>query len=140
MPEARVLEALLAGVIAGAAVALGTSAIALAALTRDRRFTGRPLNLRVSLPVLGVVLVNAMMLGWTALGLVLGAALLRAESARPAGGLGSPNAAFTLAVGLSILVALVLGASVRGRVTWPMASVAVLAGAAYGWLLPWLGV
>jgi hypothetical protein len=140
VPEARVLEALLAGLIAGAAVAFGTTAIALVAIAGDERWVRRPPNLRVSLPLLGVVFVNAMMLAWTALGLVLGAALLRVEDGRPAGGLGSPNAAFTLAVGGSVLVALALGTFVRGKVTWPMAATAALAAGAYGWLLPWLGV
>ncbi len=139
MLDADVLRALLAGLIAGSAAALATSAVALVALARDERWRTRPPNLKVPMPLVGVAFVNALLFGWTLLGLVLGAGLLRVESARPDGGLGSPNVLFTsMVVGL-IGVSLGLGAVVRGRVTWPMWVTGAIALVCFGWLLPGLG-
>ena len=140
MPNAQVLQALLAGLIAGSVVAFGSTAIAIAALWRSPGWLSRAPNLRVPLPLVGVVLVNAFLLGWTALGLVLGAAFHAVETARPAGGLGSPNAAFTAGVVAAVVAAFAAAAVIRGRPGWPVASMALLAVASFGWLLPWLGL
>ncbi len=138
MADADTARALLAGLVAGAAASFATTAIALTALVRDPRWRQRTQNLRVPLPLMGVVFVNGLMLAWTALGLLLGAAYLRAESAHPAGGLGSPNRLFTLLVAGAVAVLLLGVVYVRGRLTAPMWGTALVALAAFGWLLPGL--
>ena len=136
--DPRILQALLAGLIAGAVVALATTAIWMTALARDPRWRERPLSLPVPLPAAGVIVVNAMVLGWTIAGLVLGAIFLGIEDRRAAAGLGSANLVFTAVVAGGIVVLLALGAYVRGRVTWPVWSTAAVAALAFGWLLPLL--
>ncbi len=143
MPDAETARALLSGLIAGTAAAFATTAIALVALVHDERWrgvapSGLPGGGRVPLPLLGVVFVNGLMLAWTALGLVLGAAYLRAEATHPAGGLGSPNRLFTLLVVGAVVLLLFATGYVRGRLTRPMWSTALVAVLAFGWLLPGL--
>lgn len=140
MPDDRVLQALLAGLIAGAAVAFATTAIALVALSRSPGWIGRSANLKVPMPLVGVAFVNGLMLWWTALGLVLGAVLLRFDSDRPGAGLGSPNVWFTAVIVGIVIVAVGLAWFVRGRLPWPAAASAFVAAAAFGWLLPVLGL
>lgn len=136
MPDGDTMQALVAGLIAGAAGGLTTTAIMLVAISRDARWIALASNVRISLPLLGVVIVNGLMLGWTAVGLVLGALFLRAESTRPAGGLGSANLAFTLLVTAAVAVAYLAATYVRGRATWPLAATAATAAVTLGWLLP----
>ena len=136
MPDAETLRALLAGLIAGAVVAFAVTAVGMIAIARDRRWLGRAPNLRLPLPLLGVVLVNGLMLGCTALGLALGALYLRAEATHPAGGLASPNRLFTLLVVGAVLVVAAGAGYVRGRVTRPLWLTALIVVLAYGWLLP----
>jgi len=136
--DPRILQALLAGLICGAAVALATTAIWMTAIARDPRWRERPLSLPIPLPAAGVIVVNAMALGWTVAGLVLGAVFLGIDDRRPASGLGSANFLFTAVVAGSMVALLALGAYVRGRVTWPVWSTAVVAALSFGWLLPLL--
>ena len=136
--DPRILQALLAGLISGAAVALATTAIWITAIARDPRWRERPLSLPIPLPAAGVIVVNAMVLGWTVAGLVLGAVFLGIDDRRPAAGLGSANLAFTVVVAGSIVGLLALGAYVRGRVTWPVWGTAGVTVLAFGWLLPLL--
>jgi hypothetical protein len=77
-------RALLAGFIAGAAVAFATTAIALVTVSRNTALQARLGEAR-RLPLLGVVLANALFLGWTLLGLVLGAAFIGVEDRYPDG-------------------------------------------------------
>ncbi len=136
MPDEQTLRALLAGLLSGAVVAFATTAIALVAIARDARWIAIASSVRVPLPLAGVVVVNGMLLAWTAAGLVLGALYLGAESSRPAGGLGSTNVLFSSLVAGAVLLALAAAAYVRGRLTWPMWSTALVAAASLGWLLP----
>ena len=138
MPDAETARALLAGFIAGAVTAMATTAIALVALVHDARWRERAPSLRVPWPLLGVVFVNGLMLGWTALGLVLGAAYLQAESSQPAGGVGSPNRLFTLLIAVAALSLLAAAVFVRRRLTAPMWATAAVALLSFGWLLPGL--
>lgn len=136
----EVLRALLAGLIAGFAVALASTTIMLLVLWRDRSWFQRVPSLSVPLPVVGVIAMNGFILGWTLLGVLLGAALHRIELVRPAGGLGSPNLVFTLVVLVATVGALGIVSFVRERLMWPSVAVATAAALSFGWLLPWLGV
>lgn len=138
MPDPETARALLAGLIAGVAVAFATTAIALISIARDERWYARTARVRLPLPLLGVIFVNGLMLGWTLLGLVLAAAYLRAEDTYPAGGVGSPNQLFTLLIVGAAAVLLLGVAAVRRRLTRPMWATALVALLAFGWLLPGL--
>lgn len=138
MPDPSTLQALVAGFISGAAVAFASTAIVLIALARGNWWRRLPERQRIPLPLMGVVFVNALMLSWTLLGLVLGAGYLGVARVAPGAGLGSPNVRFTLVVTGAILVTLALAAFVRRRVTWPMWWTAGTALLAFGWMLPLL--
>jgi hypothetical protein len=139
-PGDDVLRALLAGLVAGSVVAFGSTAIAILALWRSRRVLLRVAAAAIPLRLLGVVFVNGFLLGWTALGLVLGASLHVVEGVRPGAGLGSPNAAFTAGVLAAVVAALVAASVVRGRPGSVVTSIAALSAVSFGWLLPWLGL
>jgi hypothetical protein len=88
---------------------------------------------------LSVVLHFAAMLMLTAIGLVLGMALGGIEDRRPAGGLGSPNVAYTLIV-VALTAVLVIPA-----IAVPAVRRLAIAGAAiflvlFGWAMPWLAM
>lgn len=136
--DAETGRALLGGLIAGAAGALATTVVALRVLTRSAAWRRRTSGQRIPPALLGVVAANGLLLAWTATGLVLGAAYLRAESERPVGGLGSPNRLFTLAVLAVVGSLLGLGVIARGRLTAAMALTAAIAVLAFGWALPLL--
>ena len=82
----------------------------------------------VPLPLLGIVIVNAMMLAWTMLGLILGAAHYSLDD---------PDR-FRLFANIAILAALIAAGFVRGRMTRTMWVTALVAALAYGVLLPLL--
>lgn len=141
MPSPDVMRALVAGLIAGSATAFACTTIVLVTLwRRPGSFRGMPQVGRISLPLLGVVAMNGFLLGWTGLGLLLGAALRLVEVSRPADGLGSPNRAFTLAMTAATALALLVTTFVRGRLSWPLTAMGIAAALSFGWLLPWLGV
>jgi hypothetical protein len=129
-------RALLAGFICGAAVAFATTFLGMVVLARSTVWQRLPQNRRVPLPLMGVVFVNGLILGWTALGLVLGAAYLRAESDHPAGALLSANWLFTLLVTMGVGTAIGAAFVVRGRLEWPLWATAAMAVVAFGWVLP----
>jgi len=129
-------RALLAGFISGAAVAFGTSFLALVVLARSTVWQRLPQNRRVPLPLVGAVFVNLLFLLWTALGLLLGAAYLRAESDHPEGALLSHNWLFTLLVAAGVAIAVGAVAVIRGRPRWPVLAGALMTLLAFGWMLP----
>ena len=130
-PEAA--RALVAGFISGAAAALATTGIALFSMSHNAEWWARARERvagarSVPLPLLGIVVVNAMMLAWTLLGLVLGAAYLSLDD----------PARFRLFLNVAVLVALIAAGFVRGRMTRTMWVTALVAALAYGVLLPLL--
>ena len=140
MPSPDAMRALLAGLIAGSATAFACTTIVLVMLWRNPAWFRRvPQQERVSLPLVGVVAMNGFLLGWTALGLLLGAALRLVEASRPAEGFGSPNLAFTLGVTVAVALAILVTTFVRGRYSWSLTAMAASAALSFGWLLPWLG-
>ena len=126
-----VARPLLAGWIAGAIVGLADTALLLVVLSRDPAWVRRLPGLRVSLPIFGVVAVNALLIGWTLVGIVLGALYLGAPM--PAFSLAAAGAWFALAG----LYTFVRGGRHRGEavVVW---GTATLAAGAFALLLPLL--
>jgi NADH:ubiquinone oxidoreductase subunit 6 (subunit J) len=138
MPSADTARALLAGLIAGAVGALATTAIILIAIANDERWHRHQQHPRIPLALLGVIFVNTLMLAWTALGLILGAAYLQVEAARANDGLGTPNQLFTLMIGGIVLLIMLTTGYVRGQLTKPMWATAMVAMMTFGMLLPML--
>ncbi len=132
------VRALIAGWVSGAAVAFVSTGVLLVALVQARArgvqwLTGWE---QVRPALVGILFVNGMMLLWTLLGLVLGAAYLQARALRPEPGLLSPNFAFTATVAGLLLVSLGLVWFVFRRLAWPVWSIGLAATAAFGWMLP----
>lgn len=119
--SARVL---LAGSLAGVAGGMAATALLLLALLRNPAARAR-LPAEMHFAAVGVVAVNAMLLVWTLLGLVLGAVYLYA-----------PEPGFSASVAGACALALAGGGFVRQRVTWPMWSAALVAALAFAVLLP----
>ncbi|MGB2694800.1 MAG: hypothetical protein WBD55_06380, partial [Dehalococcoidia bacterium] len=91
----------LAGFVCGYALAIVLTPVVAIALVRARAnsaLLGQVLPEGTSFAALSVVLHVFGVLTLTALGLVLGLALAGLEDRNPAGGLGSPNGAFTILV------------------------------------------
>lgn len=125
MPDGDTGRALLAGWVSGAAVAFVTTALVLLAVARDDGWRERLNRTRLRLPLLGVLIVNAMMLFWTLVGLMLGAIHL-----------GIDQPAFSLTIVAIVALALILLSAVRGMpgwLTWSTVGVAVVS---FGGLLP----
>ena len=125
--DGELLRALLAGWIAGAAAAFATTAVVVAALARTNAWRTRLTEVRANLPFLGIVIVNGAILVFTIVGLVLGA--LYHVGDQPGFSLGIAVAGATL---------LAVGWFVRGRLEWPLWTLAGIFIAAYGGLLPLL--
>lgn len=64
---------LLAGWITGAAVGLLDTAIIVIAVSRSSRWPEQLANFRVSIPAFTIATVNGMLIGWTLIGLLMGA-------------------------------------------------------------------
>ena len=131
--NSHVLQSLLAGWLSGAAAGLGVTAVALVWVSR-RPAVMRRLPLQARLPVLGIVVANAMVFGLTLIGLVAGA-VYHGTSVDAGGG------RFPLVLAGIVVAAAALYAFVRG----PRASEApavvgalVVCGLAFGGMLPWL--
>jgi len=125
VPDGDTARALLAGWISGAAVAFVTTALTLFAVAKDEAWSQRLNRARLRLPLLGVLVVNALMLFWTLVGLMLGAIYL-----------GVDQPAFSLTLVAVLGLALLLFSAVRGRpgwLTWSTLAVALLS---YAGLLP----
>lgn len=129
-----------AGFVVGYALALLLTPLAAIALVRSNRRSGfaqRVAPPGTSIIALSVVIHFAAIIMLTALGLVLGMALGGIESRRPAGGLGSPNLAYTLMV-LALAAVLVIPTFATPALRRYALIAAVAFAAAFGWAMPWL--
>jgi hypothetical protein len=132
-----------AGFVCGFALALIATPLAAIALVRAR--VSSPLIQQVvpqgtSLVAVSIILNSFAVLTLTALGLVLGMMLLGLEESAPAGGLGSPNRAFT-----ALILALTMIAVGPLAFALPRYRAALLAGGlvfavTFGWAMPWLSL
>jgi hypothetical protein len=125
--EVEVGRTLLAGFISGAIAAFASSIIVLVSISRSADWHIRAARVkRVSLPFLGVVLVNGLLLGWTLLGLVLGMIYV---------GIADPLR-FGTAVSMVTLLALLAAGFICRRITAPMWGTALMAAVIFGVLFP----
>ena len=125
--EVDAARALFSGFVSGAVVAFATVAIALWAMSRSVRWRTRIASLgRLPLPLVGVVIVNVAVLGWTLLGLLLGAAYIQvADPLR-----------FGLIVHGLVLIAVLAAAFVLRGLNGAIWATAIVAAFAFGVLLP----
>lgn len=127
--EPSLFAAVLAGWVCGFAMALASTAYVMFGLSRTRF---RPLpNLNVSLPIFGIVAINALVIAWTLAGIGAGVALHLAGPARSAVGI----AALHLLAALAYVIARGRPGSGEARVVW--ATLLTSLGAFVG-LLPFL--
>jgi len=120
-----VARVLLAGWISGAAVALAGTAIVLVVLSRDDGWRERFQRTTLRLPLVGVVVVNGMMLGWTLVGLIMGGIYL-----------GTEQPAFSITVIVLLALGLVMWSAVRGRPGWAVLAMVGSALVSFAGLLP----
>jgi hypothetical protein len=125
--DREVGQALLAGWISGAAMAFATTAIVLVVLSRDDGWRARFRRTTLRLPLVGIVVINGMMLGWTLVGLVLGAVTLWMD-----------QPGFTVAVAAMLALGMLMWVTVVGRPGWAVLSTVGVALSSFGGLLPFL--
>ena len=129
-----------AGFVMGYALAIVLAPIVAVALVRSNERTA--LAQRIAPPGTNVIALSVVLhffgvLTLTAMGLVLGMALAGIEDRRPAGGLGSPNAAYTSLV-LALAAVVVIPTLVLPSVRRYAVAAAVLFAGLFGWAMPWL--
>ena len=122
---------LLAGWITGAAVGLIDTAIVVIAVSRSPRWPAQLANFRVSIPAFTIAAVNGMLIGWTLIGLLMGALWIVVPMPR--------FAILVCAIGcvLAGLYAFVRGLDARGEAAVVIGS-AVLSTVAFAVALPLL--
>lgn len=133
-----VARPLLAGFIAGAAVAFALTALLLVTLVRVPGWHEWVLRARLPAGPLGIAIVNALLLVCTLLGLVLGALYIPIEETFPADAPGTSNIVFSGIVGASLVLIPLAAWFVRGatsRVEWLATGIGVVA---FAWALPFL--
>lgn len=133
-----VARPLLAGFIAGVAVAFALTALLLWTLVHSPAWRHWLVRVTVPMGPLGVVVANALLLACSMAGLLLGVLYLAVEETWPGGAPGTSNVAFSAIVATLFLLAPLAAWFVRGatsRVEWAATAVLV---AAFAWLLPFL--
>jgi len=125
--DPEVGAALLAGWISGAAVAFAAAALVLVWLSRNEGWRARFGRTNVRLPLVVIVVVNGMMLGWTLVGLMLGAVYLWMD-----------QPAFSITVVAMLVLGLGMWITVLGRPGWAVLWTTGVALASFGGLLPLL--
>lgn len=129
-----------AGFVVGFALSLLVAPLGAIQIVRSNGQTG--LAQRIAPPgtniiALSMVLHFAAVMVLTAVGMLLGMLLGGLDERRPAGGLGSPNVAFTLVV-VTLTAVLVIPTLVVPAIRRPVIIAAVLFALAFGWGMPWL--
>lgn len=127
--EPALLAAVLAGWVSGFAVALACTGFVMFGLSRARV---RPIRgLQVSLPILGIVAINALVIAWTLAGIGAGVAYYAAGPGPFAAGAGAVH----LLAALVYVVARGRPWSGEARVVWATLATSL---AAFAGLLPFL--
>ena len=132
-----------AGFVCGYGLALLATPVAAVALLRAR--VASPLVRQMlpegtSLIALSIILHTFAFLTLTALGILLGILLGGLENRSPAGGLGSPNRAFTGFILAATAIAVVPLALAAPRWRLPLLTGGLLFAGVFGWLMPYLSL
>ena len=137
------MSEVLAGFVCGFGLSLAVTPVAAVALVQAR--VSSPLLRQIvpegtSLVAISIILHGFALLTLTALGLLLGLLLLGLESSNPAGGLGSPNAAFTGFVLIASAIALGPPALLFRALRLPLLAGGLFFAGLFGWLMPYLSL
>ena len=131
------------GIICGYALALIVTPIAAVALIRMRVHSDwlrRVVPEETPLLAWSLILHTFWFLVLTGIGMVLGLLLYGIEERRPDGGLGSPNAIFTLVViATSAIAVLPLAVALR-RWRAPLIAAGLVFAVTFGWIMPYLSL
>ena len=131
------------GIICGYALALIATPIAAVALIRMRVHSDwlrRVVPEETPLLAWSLILHTFWFLVLTGIGMVLGLLLYGIEERRPDGGLGSPNAIFTLVViATSAIAVLPLAVALR-RWRAPLIAAGLVFAMTFGWIMPYLSL
>jgi len=127
--DPEIARPLLAGWITGAAIGLADTAIVVIAVARSSSWPAQFSHFRVSIPAFGIAAVNGLLIGWTLIGLLMGALWIRIPQPR--------FSILVVAVGLAIigLYAFIRGFDQRGEAAVLLAT-ALLATLAFAVMLP----
>ncbi|HZP26999.1 MAG TPA: hypothetical protein VFB90_08140, partial [Dehalococcoidia bacterium] len=130
------------GFVIGYALSLLFTALAAISIIDMRQrspFLQRAIAPNINFIMLTVPVSMLAFLVWTAFGMMMGLFYKAAEAAAPAGSLGSPNGAFTIAV--VILGAVTLGViyyAFERRPAWRVIAFVTVTVALFGWAMPYL--
>ena len=131
------MESLLAGLIAGAAMGMASTAIVASIVAGSARFA-RSLHDQYSdqpLPLLAIAVTLGTQAAWGAIGLGLGAIYWAIRDDAQAGA-GSPAWGFSLTIALLAGLALLFALAARLPAARRLALLAILFAGLFGWLLP----
>ncbi len=133
----------LAGFVCGFGLAIAVTPVVAVALVRARASSARVRQVvPEATPIAAVAFLihTFAFLVLTALGIVLGLALDGLEDRNPAGGLGSPNRAFTLLVLATAAIAVLPMAIAIPRLRPALLASGLVFAATFGWLMPYLSL
>lgn len=133
----------LAGIVCGYVLALTVTPLAAITMIRMRvhsEWLRRVVPPETPLLAWSLVLHSFWFLVLTGIGLVLGLLLYGLEDSHPAGGLGSPNAAFTIVVILTSAIAVLPIALVLPRWRTPLLAGGLVFALTFGWIMPYLSL
>lgn len=133
----------LAGFVCGYGLALAVTPVAAVALVRARLTSATLRGLvpeGASLVAVSIILHTFAFLTFTALGILLGLLLSGLEGRSPAGGLGSPNRAFTSFILIATAIAVGPLALVVPRLRLPLLAAGLSFAGVFGWLMPYLSL
>ena len=131
------------GIICGYALALIVTPIAAVALIRMRVHSDwlrRVVPEETPLLAWSLILHTFWFLVLTGIGMVLGLLLYGIEERRPDGGLGSPNAIFTLVVIATSAIAVLPLAVVLRQWRAPLIAAGLVFAVTFGWIMPYLSL
>ncbi len=131
------------GIVCGYALALLVTPVAAVALIRMRaksEWLRRVVPEETPLLAWSLVMHSFLFLVLTGAGMVLGLLLHGMERRQPDGGLGSPNAAFTLVVIAIAAIAVLPLAVVTRRWRVPLIVAGLTFAATFGWIMPYLSL
>ncbi len=127
--NAGILQPLVAGWIIGAAIGLLETALVVIAVARSARWPEQLSGFRVSVPAFTIAMANAMLIGWTLIGLLMGALWIAIPMPRFAIGVGLAG------LGVIGLYGYVRGLEHRGEASLVVGS-GLLATVAFAGVLP----